>query len=139
MEFNFVSEDQELIDEWFDHINAKGGTLSLYKLAISQYIAFHNMSLSELLSEAEDDVVKGIIPRKRRIKGRITDYRNSLEDKSDNTKHAYVSAIRSFYKSMDVELPSNKRYEKTAIMEENKFLGMERSEIKRILKYANVR
>ena len=136
---DFIPEDQSLVDEWFDHINAKGGTLTLYLVAISQYIAFHNLSLSELLEEAEDDVVKGVIPRKRRIKGRIIDYRNSLEGKSDNTSHTYVSAVRSFYKAMDVQLPSNKRYEKTAILEENKFLGMERSEIKRVLKYANVR
>ena len=40
---------------------------------------------------------------------------------------------------MDVQLPDNKIYEKTAILEENKFRGMERSEIKRVLKYANVR
>jgi len=139
MEFNFLSEDKELISDWFSHINAKGGTLDLYKLAISQYMEYHDMSLSELLREAEEDVVKGIIPRKRRIKGRIIDYRNSLEGKSDNTKHAYLSAIRSFFRSMDVELPSNRRYEKTAILEENKFMGMERSEIKRVLKYANVR
>ena len=139
MQFNFIPEDQSLIDEWFSHINAKGGTLDLYKLAITQYMEYHNMTLSELLEEAEEDVVKGIIPRKRRIKGRIMDYRNSLEGKSDNTKHAYLSAIRSFFRSMDVELPSNKRYEKTAILEENKFTGMERSEIKRVLKYANVR
>jgi len=139
MEFHVSPEDQSLVDEWFDHINAKGGTLTLYSLAISQYMEFHNLSLSELLEEAEDDVVKGVIPRKRRIKGRIIDYRNSLEGKSDNTCHTYVSAVRSFYKAMDVQLPSNKRYEKTAILEENKFLGMERSEIKRVLKYANVR
>lgn len=139
MEFHFIPEDQILVDEWFDHINAKGGTLTLYSIAISKYIEYHGMTLSELLEEAEDDVVKGVIPRKRRIKGRIMDYRNSLEGKSDNTCHTYVCAVRSFYKSMDVQLPSNKRYEKTAIMEENKFLGMERSEIKRVLKYANVR
>lgn len=136
---DFIPEDQTLVDEWFDHINAKGGTLTLYLVAMSQYIEYHNLSLSELLEEAEDDVVKGVIPRKRRIKNRIVNYRNSLEGKSDNTCHTYVSAVRSFYKAMDVQLPSNKRYEKTAIMEENKFLGMERSEIKRVLKYANVR
>ena len=136
---DFIPEDQTLVDEWFDHINAKGGTLTLYLVAMSQYIEYHNLSLSELLEEAEDDVVKGVIPRKRRIKGRIMDYRNSLGGKSDNTKHNYVSAVRSFYKSMDVQLPDNKRYEKTAILEENKFMGMERSEIKRVLKYANVR
>jgi len=136
---DFIPDDQSLVDEWFDHINAKGGTLTLYLVAISQYMEFHNLSLSELLEEAEDDTVKMVIPRKRRIKGRIMDYRNSLEGKSDNTCHTYVSAVRSFYKAMDVQLPSNKRYEKTAILEENKFLGMERSEIKRVLKYANVR
>ena len=139
MSYEFSLEDKELINDWFDHINARGGTLDLYMIAVSRYIAFHNVSLSELLSEAEDDIVKGVIPRQRRIKSRMMDFRNSLKDKSDNTKHSYVSAVRSFYKSMDVELPSNKRYYKAAIMEENKFLGMERSEIKRVLKYAGVR
>ena len=141
MEFNFSPEDKELVAEWFSHINAKGGTLDLYRLAINKYMKFHDMSLSELLGEAEDDIIKGIIPRKRRIKGRIIDYRNFLEGegKSDNTQHSYVSAVRSFFRSMDVELPSNKRYETTAILEENKFVGMGRSEIKRVLKYANVR
>ena len=123
MESNISPDDQSLIDEWFSHINAHGGTHSLYALAITQYMKFHDMSLSELLEESEDDITNGVIPRKRRIKGRITDFRNSLEDKSDNTKHSYVSAIRSFYKSMDVELPSNKRYFKAAIMEENKNCG----------------
>ena len=139
MEFHFLPEDQELVDDWFNHINAKEGTQRLYSIAISKYIAFHDMTLSELLEEAEDDTVKMVIPRKRRIKGRITDFRISLEGKSDNTKHNYVSAVRSFYKAMDVELPSGKRYGTTSILEENRFLGMERSEIKRVLKYANVR
>jgi len=136
---DFSPEDQTLVDEWFDHINAKGGTLTLYLVAMSQYMEYHNLSLSELLEEAEDDVVKGVIPRKRRIKSRIIDFRNSLEGKSDNTCHTYVCAVRSFYKSMDVQLPSNKRYGNTSILEENRWLGMERSEIKRVLKYANVR
>lgn len=139
MESKFSTEDQELIDEWFSHINAKGGTLSLYLTAVHGYMKYHNMSLSGLLKEAEEDIVKMVIPRKRKIKDRIIDFRNSLNGKSDNTKRAYVSAIRSFYKSMDVQLPSGKRYEKTAILEENKFMGMERSEIKRVLKYASVR
>jgi len=139
MEFNFLLEDKELIEEWFSHINAKGGTLNLYMLAISKYIKYHKLSLSELLEEAEEDIIEGVTPRKRRIKSRIIDFRNSLEGKSDNTKHSYVSGVRSFYKSMDVQLPDNNRYEKTAILKENKFMGMERSEIKRILKYANVR
>ena len=139
MNYNFSTEDQELINDWFDHINAHGGTLDLYTIAVSRYIEFHNMTLSELLEEAENDIVEGVIPRQRKIKGRIIDFRNSLEGKSDNTRHSYTSAVRSFYKSMDVELPSNKRFFKSAIMEENKFMGMERSEIKRVLKYANVR
>jgi len=139
MEFNFSPEDKDLVAEWFDHVNAKGGTLNLYSLAVSKYIAYHKMSLSELLEEAEQDIVEGVTPRKRRIKGRIIDFRNSMNGKSDNTKRSYISAVRSFYKSMDVQLPDNKRYEKTAIMEENKFMGIERNEIKRVLKYANVR
>lgn len=139
MNYNFSIEDQELINDWFDHINAHGGTLDLYTIAVSRYIEFHNMTLSELLEEAENDIVEGVIPRQRKIKGRIIDFRNSLEGKSDNTRHSYTSAVRSFYKSMDVELPSNKRFFKSAIMEENKFMGMERSEIKRVLKYAGVR
>ena len=139
MSYEFSLEDKELINDWFDHINARGGTLDLYLIAVSRYIVFHDMSLTELLREAETDIVEGVIPRQRTIKGRITDFRNSLEGKSDNTRHSYTSAVRSFYKSMDVELPSNKRYEKTAILKENKYLGMERSEIKRVLKYANVR
>jgi|GEM_PF-1251535 len=139
MEFHFLPQDQELIDDWFEHINAKGGTLNLYQFAITKYLKFHDLSLTELLKEAEDDMVKGVTPRYRRIKSRIIDFRNSLEGNSDNTQHGYVSAVRSFYKSMDVELPNNKRYEKTSILVENKFRGIERSEIKRILKYANVR
>ena len=139
MQFDFSHEDKELIDEWFNHRNAKEGTRRLYSIAIRQYMQYHNMSLSELLHEAEDDIISGIIPRKRSIKGRIIDFRNSLEDKADNTQHNYVSAVRSFFKSMDVALPDNKRYEKTAILEENKFRGMERSEIKRVLKYAGMR
>lgn len=139
MQFDFSHEDRELVDEWFNHRNAKEGTQRLYSIAIRQYMQYHDMSLSELLHEAEDDIVRGIIPRQRKIKSRIMDFRNSLEGKSDNTKHNYVSAVRSFYKSMDVDLPDNKRYENNAILEENKFRGMERSEIKRILKYAGVR
>lgn len=132
-------EDKELIEDWFNHINAKDSTQRIYNIAIIKYMQYHDMSLSDLLSEAEKDIIEGVIPRKRRIKSRIIDFRNSLEGKSDNTQHNYVSAVRSFYKSMDVELPSNKRYEQTAILEENKFTGMERSEIKRVLKYANPR
>ena len=115
MNSDLSHDDKELVTEWFDHINAKEGTQRLYRIAISKYMQYHDMSLSDLLSEAEQDITAGIIPRKRKIKSRIIDFRNSLEGKSDNTQHNYVSAVRSFYKSMDVQLPDNKRYEKTTI------------------------
>jgi len=139
MKFNFSLEDQRLMNEWFDHIDAKPKTKKLYSIAIKQYIEFNGMGPSELLKEAEDDIRNGVLGRQRKIKHRLMDFKTSLSDLSDNTVHGYMSAIRSFYESQEIDMPKQKRQKKIPILKENKFLGIERSEIKRILKYANVR
>lgn len=139
MESTFYNEDQALINEWFDYINAKPRTKETYITSIKQYIEFNGMSLSKLLKEAEDDIRNGVLGRQRKIKHRLIDFKASLSDKSDNTVHSYMSAVRSFYESQEIDMPKQKRYNRIPILKENKFLGMERSEIKRVLKYANVR
>ncbi|MCG7849363.1 MAG: site-specific integrase [ANME-2 cluster archaeon] len=139
MDAEFSNEEEVMIGEWFDAIKAKPTTIRIYLIAIRHYLKFHKMSLSELVQEADDDIKNGVLGRNRQIKHRFLSFKKSLEDKSGNTIHGYMSAVRSFYASLQIEYPKPRKYQKIPILEENKYLGIDKSEIKRILSYTNVR
>jgi integrase len=65
------------------------------------------MCPDDLISEAEDDITSGKLPRQRRIKRHLIGFRKHLEDSglAPLSVGRYMSAVCSFYSAFDIECP----------------------------------
>lgn len=96
-----------LLDEFSKSRNIKCSTVRTYCSAILKYESFHGMTISELIGEAIDDEESCIPLKNRRIKMRLSDFRDCLLDSglSANTVRTYFSRIKTFYRHFEIELP----------------------------------
>ena len=81
--------DKELNEKTIDYMQALRGfsdsTRKQYMSNLNLYSEYHDMSLEELLEEAEEEEDENIRMRKRKINNRILDFQNSL--KNDKRVH----------------------------------------------------
>lgn len=87
------------------------------------YAEFTGMSPDELLDEAEKEEQDRIPMRKRAIKSRLMDFRDYLEARgiAPMSVKSRMSAIQSFYKSNDIQVPALPRSDKkTKPLEQHK-------------------
>lgn len=86
--------------------NLKPKTVKVYKDSLKRYSAYHNLTLEELLTEAEEDEEK-LRMRKRRIKKRILDFQEHLQKKgyTPYTIRAWTNPVKTFYKTYHIEVP----------------------------------
>ena len=91
--------DEELIEEIHIMKNHSEGTEKLYKHAVKKYTEFCEMSLKELLDEAEAEEDLGIKWKKRKLKRRLLTYRQYLLDNyALNTVKAVLGPILLIYR-----------------------------------------
>ncbi len=114
--------DKELNEKTIDYMQALRGfsdsTRKQYMSNLNLYSEYHDMSLEELLEEAEEEEDENIRMRKRKINNRILDFQNSL--KNDKRVHpvtkktiqysAYsinsiIDSVKMFYTSYNISLP----------------------------------
>jgi uncharacterized protein YeaO (DUF488 family) len=74
----FELENDSTIEEWFDCINPSENTKETYLGAMQAYTDYTEMSPAELREEAEQDIIKGVLPGRRRIKKHLTGFGSSL-------------------------------------------------------------
>ncbi len=97
--------DEELIEEIHIMKNHSEGTEKLYKHAVKKYTEFCEMSLKELLDEAEAEEDLGIKWKKRKLKRRLLTYRQYLLDNyALNTVKAVFGPILVIYRYYEIEL-----------------------------------
>ncbi len=86
--------------------NLKPKTVKVYKDSLNRYSAYHNLTLEELLTEAEEDEEQKRM-RKRRIKKRILDFQEHLQKKEYTayTVRAWITPVKTFYKTYHIEVP----------------------------------
>lgn len=76
-----------------------------YRRAIGYYCAFNNMTMQELLDEADEEEEQGIRWKKRKLKKRLLKYRQELVKKYKKaTVKAYFTSILVIYKYYDIEI-----------------------------------
>lgn len=97
--------NQEIIDQLEKILGFGENTKKSYTHSLNNYSSFHNMTLEELLEEAEDDEDERIRMRKRRINDRIYDFKESLGDYSPASIKLMMGHIKTFYRSFDIEVP----------------------------------
>lgn len=135
-------EKEPLIIEWFANIEAAENTRKNFLQGMRYFTDFVKKTPIELLDGAEDEIKNGILMRKRKIREYLLTFREWLkgQEYAPKTIHNHMVAIKSFYRSFDVDLPqlNNKKSFKVLATEENG-MRLEKDNIKQILKHANIR
>ena len=120
-----------LFEKLVEEKNLAQSTKSVYKSALSIYEKINNMTLDELIKEADAEEEQGLRWKNRKIKERLIQYRNYLyAHKSEGTVKRYLTIIKTIYKHFEIELhdlPSftSKQIDKTYKMKYSDLLTRE--------------
>ena len=136
------------VRQWLSDIGAKELTQRNYLQAIGLFCGFVSKVPEELINEAEAEQEKGIPMRRRKIKSNFIDYSEWLKERSiklynreiaPKTLHNHTTAIKSFYRSFEIELPNGHKKDGNVrgLPENNRRVTKE--QVREALKYAGVR
>lgn len=128
------------INEWFDAIDPADNTQKHYLSALQFYTEFTGKTPEELISEAEAEIKAGVSSRVRKIKRYLTGFRKSLQDNelAEKTVQGYVSAVKSFYTSFDIDIPKLQKSGKTVSVKEENVPIPTKSDLQEALKTCDV-
>lgn len=98
--------DEEILDDFVKSRNLKPITRKSYKASIKLYTEFHQMTLQELIDEADEEEEQRIRQKRRKIKRRLLDFRTYLTEKylKNYVKNTF-SRIITIYKHYEIEIP----------------------------------
>lgn len=78
---------------------------NIYKRAVTHYCNFHQMTMQELLDEADQEEEQGIRWKRRKLKKRLLQYRQWLiQHYKKATIKAYFTSVLVIYKYYDIEI-----------------------------------
>lgn len=98
--------NEEILNEMAKTRKLKKATTRRYKLVLNRYSIFHNMTLEELLDEADEEEELRIRHKKRKIKKRIMDFRTYVYDTyMKATAKSNVDTVLTFYRHFELEIP----------------------------------
>ncbi|MCL2156392.1 MAG: integrase [Methanobrevibacter sp.] len=85
----------------------KSSTASAYNSALKDYSKFHNMSIKDLIKEADYEEEKRIREKKRTIRKRLEEYRNYKIEygSSRRTIKKYFAMVKTFYRHHEIIIP----------------------------------
>ena len=85
----------------------KESTIKGYASALKNYTEFHEKSMEFLIKEALNEETLHMLPKEKKIKQRLLDYRNYLlkSKLSINTAKTYFTKIKSYYRYHEIEIP----------------------------------
>lgn len=99
------SKDKEIMNGFIKVRNLNKRTVYGYNNVIKLYTNFNNMSLSELLKEAEKDEEKGIRWKNRKIKMRLLNFRVFLQNNYlISTVKVHFQRILTIYRHFEIEI-----------------------------------
>ena len=80
-------------------------SINSYFMSLNDYCKFHQMSLENLLEEADKEEEDGIRWKKRTLKRRLVEYRTYLvENFKKNTVKTRFNQIKAFYRHFEIEI-----------------------------------
>ena len=94
--------------------NLTEASMKTFRHTLNHYSKLNNMSIGELLAEAEEEEEQGIRWKKRKLRTRLIRYQNwLLENYKYNTAKNYMTKLKTFYYDYDIEIgklpPFNKK------------------------------
>lgn len=107
-------EENETVVEWFRIVKPRPNTKRNYLTSLQEYIEVTGLTPAQLIEEADRDVEARVLTRNRKMKRRLLDYREHLKGRglAVNSWRLHLSAIKSFYKAFDHEIPNLGRDDK---------------------------
>lgn len=101
-----MKTDTELLDDFQKRRNLKPSSMRQYKTTLKKYAEYNNMTLVELLTEAETEEDARIPQRRRRLLTRLLDFRNHI---TENYKKNYIKSMMTktitLYTTYGLEVP----------------------------------
>ncbi len=102
-----IMKNQEIIDDLATTRKIKKSTKRRYQLVLNTYSEFHNMTLEELLDEADREEEERVRRKKRKLKKRLTDFQTYVYNKYMRaTAKGYMDVVTMFYNHYELELPN---------------------------------
>lgn len=131
----------DLAEKLFINKNLSESTQSLYTLGLKQYCDLTEMTLEELLDEAEDEEENIPRLRKRKIDSYLPRYKKSLEMRklAPQTIKVYVSAVKTFYKYYKITIPEVSTDVSDICLEKNEGRLLTKEEIQKMVEIAPIR
>lgn len=135
MEYADLKKDK-IIQDWLKQINVRETTINNYLMGMRHFTEFTKMSPEQLLEIAEDEQDDNVRLRKRFVNIKLPEFRDELQKREKKlaplTIKAYITGIKSFYKSFDIDF-KKVEIDDTKLLQENKAIPTI-SDIREILK-----
>lgn len=97
--------NDELFKNFTISCNHAIGTTQSYELSLRKYCIYFDMSLKELLEEAEEDEMKCVKWKHSRLKSKLVEYRHHMfQNYAARTVRKEMNCITFFYKFYDIEV-----------------------------------
>lgn len=111
MTTKFDVREMEIFEDFCIETNYTNNTLRKYRNALNNYCNFHQKTLEELIREAEEDEDEIPLLKNRKIKKRLTRFRNYLINEKEFsawTVKTNVMTVKSFYANNEITVPQIK-------------------------------
>ena len=97
--------NHEILQEFFMVNGHKPKTQEMYIRSINHYTKFNNLTMEELIEEAETEEDNGVRWKRRKLKKRLLKYRSFLIEKyKKNTVSTYLTQVIAVYKFFEIEI-----------------------------------
>ena len=101
-----MKTDQELLDDFQKRRNLKPSSMRQYKTILKRYSEYNNMSLIDLLKEAEIEEDDRIPQRRRTLTTRLLGFRNYVtEHYKKNSVRSLMTKTLTLYTTYGLEIP----------------------------------
>lgn len=103
----YQKENKLIVDEISQTKDLAKNTQKSYTTSLSQYSTYHQMTMQELLDEADKEEEQNIRMKRRNIKKRILSFRQYLinQKRQPLTINTHISKIQATYRFYEIETP----------------------------------
>jgi integrase len=104
-------EDEEMFQKFCSDRELKKATIDGYKSSLQKYSEFTNMTLEEIIDEAEIEEESNIRIRKRKISKYLPNFKSKLDelDLAESSKNLIMVHVKAFYREFDIKVPKSKK------------------------------
>lgn len=101
-----MTMSEKIFNNFARERNLSPGSINVYQHALNKYVEFNNMSLAELIEEADCEEEQGIRWKRRTLKHRLIDFRNYLIDYgyAKETINTMMKRVTTLYHHHEIEI-----------------------------------